>query len=322
MLKPLITQDELDTLLASIQVAEARQRGRPHGATAALYDFRHASRLSPDQMRALRHRLLALATVLTPTLTAYLGQPAAMTLHSVDLASHEQYLRNLPSHPVLGVVTFGQGASQVLWEMSPSLAHVALDSMLGGSGSPGPDAASDMGPLGRAVLARLFHEILSAWSELWAPLRAVNARVEGVICSPAAGDTRPGTEWLLNVVMGATIAQQRGVLRLCLPLSIVRQLLREEKASRGSVAVPMALPKTPADGPLIETPMRVSVRLEGAEVALSALLRLRPGDVLDLRVPAATPFTVRVGARPRFRAIAGVSSGKVAAKLTDELAAG
>jgi len=70
---PLITQEELDTLSASLAVAKAQRRQHVDTATAALYDFRHPARLSPDEIRVLRGRVVSLASVLSRALSLYLG---------------------------------------------------------------------------------------------------------------------------------------------------------------------------------------------------------------------------------------------------------
>lgn len=313
-----ITQDELDALLASIAVAEGQRRQPQQAASASLYDFRHAAKLSPDQLRALRHRVLALATVLGRTLGLYLGLPVDFRVHSMDLASYDQYVRNLEPNPVLGVVSVGAGAPLAMWELSRPLALVALDRMLGGPGAPEADGGQEMPPLSRAVLARFFHEVLSAWGELWPPLQALGPRVEGVTTAPAAVDAGSGEERFFYALLAVRLGEARGLLRLCLPLSAVRGLLREERDT-----TPAAGTEAAADlnrGPLAVAPVRVAARLEVPPLCLNNLLRLQPGEVLDLRLPADTPFTVCLSDNPKFRAVAGVSAGRVAVKFTGEIA--
>lgn len=316
-----ITQAELDTLLTSILAAEGQRRREQQAATASLYDFRQATRLSPDQMRALHGQLVALAAILSRTLSLYLGASARFGVHSIDLASGEQYVRNLAEHPVLGVVSFGPGNPRALWELSPGVAWTALDCMLGGPATRAAEPGRELTALSAAVLQRLFAEILSAWTELWAPLKALGPQVEEVVASPRTVDTRAGDDRLFFVIMEAAVGQAQGLLRLAVPLSLMRRLVREEKEN-AAPALPPALALEPsARGALAETPVLLKAQIEPPPVSLRELMNLQPGEVLDLRLPADTLFHVEVSAVPKFRAQAGVSAGRVAVRLVDDLGA-
>jgi flagellar motor switch protein FliM len=314
-----ITQDELDTLLSSIQVAEKRRRPGTVAATAALYDFRYASKLSPDHMRVLHSRILALASVLNRTMSLYLNNAAEFQIHSIDIASYEQYIRNLAVRPILGVISFGQGMPQALWEMSSSLAAVALDCMLGGTGVGEPDSGGEITSLEKAIINRLFQEILSAWTELWDRLKTLHPRAEGVVSSPSAVDLRINDERLFCVVLEVTIARTRGILRLCLPLSAVKRLLHEEKESISPSDLSRFANKPSGAGALSETPLTLSAYLEAPPLPLATLLNLQVGEVLDLRVPADKPFTVGVGEVAKFEGQAGIASGRMALRITGQL---
>jgi flagellar motor switch protein FliM len=308
----LIRQTEIDALLTSLRPA-GRGPGRG-AASATLYDFRHASVLSPSDLSTLRGRLEALATVLSRLLSAYLSQPLGLAVQSVDVISHQEYARALAKPPVLGVVAFRQGTPPALWELTPGLARAALDCMLGGQGRAGPETSEELPRLSRAVLARLFEELISAWTELWPSLRDVAPRLVEVTCTTPAPEAMGQEERLLQALLDVELAGQAGLLRLCLPLTIVRWLLREERASDHPPPPPLSLP---SEGALGDTRVELSVRLDAAPTPLTQVLRLRPGDVLDLRRPASTPFTVHLGGRAKFQALAGASNGRAAAKLLE-----
>lgn len=311
----LITQDELDTLLASIHVADKRRRPVSEAATAALYDFRYASKLSPDHMRVLQSRIVALAAVLNRTMSLYLNNVTDFQIHSLDIASYEQYIRNLAANPVLGVISFGPGAPPALWEMSSPLAYAALDCMLGGTGTTVSEGGREATPLERAVLRRLFQEILSAWTELWDRLETLGPQVEGVVCSPSAVDLRAVDERLFCVVFEVSIAGTKGMLRLCIPFSAVKRLLREEKETVTASELSQSQDSLPTARALSDTPLSLSAYLEPPPLSLAHLLQLQPGEVLDLRVPTTEPFLVSISDTPKFHGEAGVVAGKIAVRL-------
>jgi flagellar motor switch protein FliM len=315
----IITQGELDALLTSIEVAGRRRRPASEAATAALYDFRYASKLSPDHMRMLQARLAILTGALNRTMSLYLNNHAHFHVHSLDVTSYEQYLRNLAANPILGVITLGGGTSMALWEMSAPLAAMALACMLGGNASE--EQFGEPTPIERAILRRFFQEVLSAWSELWDRLKALRPHVEAVVASAAEIDPRASDERLFSAMLECTIAGTRGMMRLCLPLSVVKRLLRDERETVTAADVEAhADVRNPADhlptcGPLSATPVVVTACLEPPPLPVSELLQLQPGAVINLRLPANEPFTLNVAAMPKFRARAGTANGRLAVRV-------
>lgn len=323
----IITQDELDSLLASIEVAGRRRRPASEAATAALYDFRHAAKLSPDHMRLLQGRLAALSSALNRTMSLYLNSHAQFRVHSLDVSSYEQYLRNLAARPVLGVVSFDGGTLLALWEMSAPLAATALDCMFGGGGV-GDEQLGEATPIQRAILRRFFQEVLSAWGELWDRLKALRPHVEAVATSPAGIDLRTeaphlraADERVFSAMLECTIAGTRGMMRVCLPLGIVKRLLRDEHeaVTAGDVEAHASARSladhSPTCEPLSDAPVAVTACLEPSPLPMSELLRLQPGAVISLRLPANEPFTVNVAGVPKFRATAGTANGRLAVRI-------
>jgi flagellar motor switch protein FliM len=172
-------------------------------------------------------------------------------------------------------------------------------------------------PLERAVLRRLFQEILSAWVELWGRLRALGPEILEVGVPGEPLETPAAEERLLCVTLEVRVTGTTGTIRLCLPLSAVKRLLREEKEAvrAGDLQRPGELPAATA---LVETPLRVAACLEPPAMTLAALLRMQVGEVLDLRVPAAAPFAVYIGETRKFWGAAGVAGGKVAVRLLEQ----
>lgn len=312
----IISQGELDTLLASITVADARRRPAPESATAALHDFRHTSRLSPDHMRGLQARLAALTGVLNRTMSLYLSSNVHFYVHSLDVTSYEQYLRNLAATPILGVIAFDSGAPPALWEISAPLAYTALDYMLGGKGRGAEQPAAEATAIERAILRRLFQEVLSSWCELWDRLKTVRPQVEAVVTSHTQVNLRAMDERLFTAMIDTTIGETQGMIRLCVPLSVVKRLLRDERdvvSERDLTAAPETLPTAE---PMARMPVQVSACLRPPAVPMSELMQMEPGTVLNLRLSASEPFVVRVGEVDKFRAQGGAANGRLAVQIT------
>ena len=314
---PVITQSELDALLASLRVAESRRRRPSAEVAAALYDFRHAARLSPDHLRLLRGRTEALASVLSRTLTLYLNTTCEFRVQSLDLLSYEQLLKNLSGQAILAPISFGEGMPESLWELSHNLACLALDCMLGGRGAIEPGASPGTTPLEAAVLGRLFQEILTAWMELWTALQGLAPRVEAVVSQPSAFHTHARDERLLYVALQASLVGTEGRLGLSLPVGVVKRLLRQEKRTgQGQEQSKVSLSTLPSAGAICQAPVKLIAHFTPPPIPFSELLGMSVGEVLNLRLPVSASATVCVDGTPKFQGIFGSAGGRAAVRIT------
>lgn len=307
----IIAQTELDALLDATGAAARRTRRPPTGVT--LYDFRHPTALSASEIQALRERFRSLAAMLSRLISAYLGHPMRLALHSLDICTQAQYAQALAQPSVLAVVAFGPPPTRVYWELSPGLAEVVLDCMLGGSGHSAGEGSGGLGPVSRGVLACLYREVLSAWVELWPGLQESPPRLTHVQDMPPDLDDGTATERIVQAVLNGECCGREGPLRLVLPLAMARPVLRQMTGHRAAPA-PVSGTEPPQVG-MSDTRVALAAALDGPAVPVEQLLRLRPGEMLDLRLPADSPCVVTVGGRPKFVGVLGTSRAQRAVEL-------
>jgi flagellar motor switch protein FliM len=70
---------------------------------------------------------------------------------------------------------------------------------------------------------------------------------------------------------------------------------------------------------LLDVPIEVAVELGGSAMAVSRLLELAVGDLLQLEVGRDGPVVVRVAGEPHFHGAPGVQNGNNAVRVTTRL---
>ena len=106
-----------------------------------------------------------------------------------------------------------------------------------------------------------------------------------------------------------------GRVRLAFPRSWV-----QAPASRETGARPARDPGLEAA--VVDLPVRVCAEVGHAELGLRRLGSLAPGDVVELRRSVSDGLLVRVGGRPKFRAVRGNVGGRLAVQVVDRIGGG
>ncbi|MGE5530503.1 MAG: FliM/FliN family flagellar motor switch protein, partial [Bacteroidota bacterium] len=119
-------------------------------------------------------------------------------------------------------------------------------------------------------------------------------------------------------MLESRFASARGMIRLCLPLGVVKRLLRDDRETITATELTVSSPSLPIAEPLADTPVSVRAYLQVPAVPLNELLHLEPGSVINLRVPANEPFSVCIGEIDKFVARAGTANGRTALQLLGE----
>lgn len=320
--QPLITQDELDILNASMQIAQ-RQVRQGKSAEVALYDFREAAKLSPDQTNELKHRCVVLSKVLSRTLSAYLNAPLAVAFEGLDHPSFDQYLRGLPPNPILAVFHLDPHTAPAVWQIDLPVAVSLVNTMLGSKqGSTGPHP-SDLTAIEQALLTRLFDEILQTWALTWPALSQFAPSVERLTCTVANLDISAYAQDIVHASFRFSIGEVSGPAHLALPHESLQRLLRAAGHNRPGAAAPSSVA---LDGPVSHQAQKSRVplvaRLVTLRLPLGRLAALKPGDVLPLPTDPSQSVTVTVAGAPKFEAEAGQWQSHRAVRITGSSSSG
>ncbi len=317
--QPLVTQQELDILAASMEIAQ-RQAREGRAAEVALYDFREAAKLSPDQTHELTDRYTVLSKVLSRTISAYLNTSLQVAFEGLDHPSFDQYLRGLPPNPLLVVFQLDPTTAPAVWQIDLPVALSMLTSMLGGGDEAPPPHSPDLTAIEQALLKRLFNEILQTWALTWPAMSNLEPVVNSITTTVANLDISAYGQDIVHATFRFTIGQSSGPGHLALPHVSLQRLLKSTETQEATTAQPTSEVWTSAVSQRAkQSTVRLVAEVARVRLPLRKLSAIQPGDVIQLPPGTAHTVTLMVAGTPKFQAQAGELRGHLAARITEPI---
>ena len=312
MAEEIVSQQELDSLLSSMEVVLSKQ-GEEQQATVMLYDFRQGVKLTAEQCDQVDEQINRLCSVLSRTLGAYLNTEVTLAVQGTAQATYEQYITNLASPIIMFTFELAPHAPLATWQIDGSVAYAIIDCMLGATGQNVEVPNRDMTTLEAALIGRFGGEILDTWIMTWKVLEAARSKVREVVTSLVkVEEINASKEQTYTGVIEVVVAGAQGHMDLSLPASALQPLLQSaEEQSTSSVEIAPVIMHS--IGP---SALSVRVTFDNRNISLSEVSHLQEGSVIDLHHYRDQPMTVSIAGRPKFLAECGVRRGQLAVRIT------
>lgn len=247
---------------------------------------------------------LKLAPLQTPTFRQFVSQlptPTQVTLFKIES------LRGI------GVL-----------EISPSLALVLLDRLMGGPGTANP-TARDLTEIEVSLLGQVTHLLTEAWCAQWSGWKPLKSALIGNENDPRYLQTSPPDTSLLVATFEAQIGESTGRIRLALPFATLEPLLQKirtelQPPTESPSHTPAPAPKPTTWNPALDhVSIPASAELPGPTITARQLQSLKVGDVLPLPTDAATLIQLKLSGVPRFQARLGTRDEHWAVEVLNAL---
>jgi flagellar motor switch protein FliM len=299
----LLTTAELDTLRSA---APARKTADP----VVRYDFRRPDRITKEQLHALQFLHDRCARNMSTSFSAYLRTTISLSVASVDQLAYEEFLRTVAdptAYYALGIAPFDALGAL---EINPNVAFAFIDRLLGGSGQAAP-ATRPLTEIEQNVIDSIVKLMLEGLAEAWKPVTNLAFSIRARETRPQMLQVAAPAEAVVVVVFQVQVGDVSGMVNLCIPTTVV------ETASAQFV---QAWPKQRRDvtaeergwinAHLARVPVAVTPMIR-TSMPTSAVLALRPGEVLSLPLPADRPVDVYVGGLRKLTGRLGTERGRL-----------
>lgn len=278
--------------------------------TPQVYDFRNPTRRAGERERRLDQWLAAAAKAAAVPWGRALPFPAKLEPGRRDETLPEEWLSCLPEG-TLGVrVRLDEKFPLSLLVLPRALALALLDGMMG-EVIAGMPADVPLTPVDEALLGHLTQTLLlRPLRETWPGPGPLELRLAGREQNVRNSRLFPPTEPVY--VCPFHVTGPFGELDWCwlLPRGDWLTAILPAPSRAAEVAERERVEKVAR-----EFPLEMSVPLGNAEVSLSQLSRLAPGDLLLLDQPAGEPLTARVSGVAKFRVRPGVAGQRQAVRI-------
>lgn len=278
------------------------------------FDFRHPDRVSKDLERSLHTLHDNFARNLSTALSGYLRLLVQARVAGMRQITYGEFIEQLPSYTVLGVVGMDEAHGNVVFEMPPNLVFTMIDRLMGGEGHP-LDPLRELTAVEQNITSDIFRKVLgiwgAMWSELWGKAGAINPTLEKLEMVPQMVQVVAESEVSVSIGIEIRIRKYCETLNICLPFLVVEPVIA--RAGYGHRARAGATSSAAASVPFVRrlktAPLMLEALLGRTQISLSRLRQLQPGDVLLLdRGPE---DTVEVWSRNQLilRGTAGIRRG-------------
>jgi flagellar motor switch protein FliM len=229
-------------------------------------------------------------------------------IHSLQNPTHLTLVHCLP--PRLPMVL----------EMSPAVLFPLMERLLGGKGEGGPPPARALTRIEQGLARSIAQRFLAILAQAWPAVPDIRFDTAETEHNPLLMQIVGPDEVSAILTFHVTLGARAGAFQLCLPLRHFEPILsRIAGFPAGSPAG--TLPAGAGDRERIlrrvsGCEVSLSAELASIPIALSDILALRPGDIIDTQLSRGSEVALLVGGRRAFRGLAATHKGRRAVKVT------
>jgi flagellar motor switch protein FliM len=312
----ILSQDEIDALLSGRAEPAAAASADAMGEAQAVirYNFRRPDRVSKEQIHSLHFLHDRFARNVATSMSAYLRSIIDLSVVSVEQFSYSEFLMSLADPTAFYALAIPPFDELGALEISPTIAYAMIDRMLGGVGKVStPNRA--LTEIEQNVVDSVVKLLLDALTETWRPIVDLAFGIRGRETRPQMLQVAAPNETVLMVVFDMKIGDVRGMVNLCLPVSIVETTGSHfAQAWHRQRREPNAVEREWVQESLSRVPVSLNAMIQ-SQLTARDLLAMIPGDVVSLGVPTHRPIDLMVGNTLKFKGRLAVDSGRIGVRI-------
>jgi flagellar motor switch protein FliM len=321
----ILSQDEINALFSAMATEDTTLKPaepeKPETQRKVThYDFHRADRISQDQIRSLTLLHDDFARNFSSSLSAYLRAFVEVTLASVEQMSYGEFVKILPDPTLFSSIGMRPLDGNMALELNPNLVFPMIDMLLGGPGNVVPEARN-LTEIEMHIIEGVINLGMRDLKEAWRPIMELDFFLEGAGTKPQMFQIVSGGETVVTVGMDIKVGDNVGTMNICIPsrmLKVIRSKFDQQWSIRRQKVA-----GSEAD--------KIMNLIRGAEIPVSGLMRennltvddllkILPGDVIQLNKPMSEPVLLCVAGIPKFLGHVVMRRGKRAFEIVERLA--
>jgi flagellar motor switch protein FliM len=306
----ILTQNVIDNLLAqAMGKADTSFVEEEKFRSVRAYDFRHPSKLSKEQLRALQLIFEGFARNATHNLSTMMRTQVHVALVSLQQAVFDEYAKGLPSTTLLTLMTAPPLPGTFVFEYDLETAFIMLDRLLGGVGAT---AAHDreVTEIEDVLLQTISGVLTSAFTQAWDHVLKLDTKLIRLEYTPRFLQIAPVTEPVLLLLFDLRVLGRSTTMSMCIPYPVLEPIAPELNVQTVFATGPR---EVGTEQELAEAPQRlnrvnvpITVLLGITELPLGEVVNLQVDDIIRLDGLASDPLLVTVNNKPTFYARPGL----------------
>jgi flagellar motor switch protein FliM len=279
------------------------------------YNFRKPDTLSPEQEESLRDLQSAFARNLAGSLSALLRSAVHVECARCATVRYDAFVAGLRSAVVTAVCSLPPLAGQAVLVLDPHMALVWVDRLMGGPGDQVGEARA-LTEIEVMLISRVFDRLSACWHHAWRHVTDIRPALDHVGSAAQLPQVMPGADIVMAFTFTAAMRNVAGEFQICVPLSILKQMLSKRREQVGEPEPDAATYAPEVADHLLATPVAVSVELGSAVITVGELLDLQVGDCVVLNSREGDALPVKVADDIRLWGRLGVVERNYAVSIT------
>lgn len=317
----ILSQSEIDALLQAlnsgeINVQEIKEVEKSR--KIKKYDFRNPQKIAKDQLRTLEIINENFLRFFQTFLSGYLRVPVKASIMSVDQFAYNEFNNAISNPAFLSIIDFKPLNGQILVDVSTNIVFTIIDRLLGGDGSEINESRS-FTDIELTLMDSIMKKTMPLMKEAWSNIIEINPKLDRIEVNPQFAQIIPPNETIALLTMNLEIGQRAGMMNICIPYLVIEPILEKLSAKYWFSATKNELSQNEAAEirkKILNTKVEIRAELGTARVKVNEIINLQIGDVIKLNNKESNEVKIRIGSNVKFMGNIGVSSNKMAIKIT------
>lgn len=284
------------------------------------YDFRRPNRISKNQVRTLQSIHESFAEIFGYYLVSKLQTTVNITTTSVDQLFYSEYILSVANPSCLYVFDIEGTDGNGILEISPQLALIIVERLLGGSADIAPKPRT-ITAIEQTVVRGMIEHALSDLKNAWKAISDIGFKYQRLEQEADFVQIAPSSEIVIVISFDVYIGSQTFLLNLCFPTFALEEVLA--KLNRQQVttsSMPQSVSKMKeniltVNQQISTTYLPVIAELGKASLTVAELLELKVGDVIKLKKRIDQEMEIIIAGKRKLAARPGSVEGKKAVRI-------
>lgn len=321
MSSKLLSQEEIDALLAQdTGKPTAKQEKKPE-KEYRLYDFRRPDRVSKDQQRVLRNIHESFAKLLSTYLSNTLRTMIDVKSPIIDQVTYLEYTMSSSDFTNLYIFEIDRLDGQAILEIDPNFTFYIIDRLFGGTGTI-ISRGNQITLIEESVMMNIAKNILKNFHDAWINLEDLRPEITDFEINPQLVTIAPSSETMIILNFPIIARNYDFYIYLCFPYFMLEPVLKK-LISQNYMAM---LKKKITDEDREQLQQNIfssfvdfSVELGSTNISIREFLDLNAGDIVMLDKTMHDLAVAKVAGDTRFKGVAGKSGKRLAFRVENFL---
>lgn len=295
-------------------------------AEVSNYDFRRPNRISKNQVRTLQSIHENFSEALGYYLVSKLQTNVNIAPTSVDQLFYSEYILSVANPSCLYVFEISGTDGYGILEVSPQLALIIVEKLLGGLGDnlPKPRIIT---PIEQTVIKGIIEHALSDLRNAWKSVSDIDFKYQRLEQEVEFVQVAPSSEIVIVISFDVHIGQHTFLLSLCFPTFALEEVLTKlNKQSVTATTIPQDANKLresvmTVNQQISTTYLEVIAELGKTSLSISQFMELKEGDIIKTKKRIDQEIEIIISGKRKLAGRPGVVEGKRAVRIIRPLTA-